>query len=196
MKKFKLIILIVLIFFARYPAFCIENYSDTKKEIIVLYNANKIKEAYQLISKIPENERDSELWLIAANITQDYDRTLDTIYLLQKAISVDQKNYKAYYNLGNLYLRDKKYNSAILNYKLCLKYNKEFAYGWYNLGNTFLELEDLSNAKKAFMRAISYNSSEPDFYYNLAYTYKKMNNKKQAQKMLNIYNVLTEQREN
>lgn len=192
--KFLKILLIIFVFIAGIkPAFCGEDYSEMKKEIIVLYNTNKIKEAYQLISKIPEKERDCELWLLAANITQDYDRTLDAIYLLQKAITTDPKNYKPYYNLGNLYLRDKKYNSAIYNYKLCLKQNKEFAYAWYNMGNAYLGLEDYPKAKSAFMRAISFGLSEPDFYYNLAFTYKKLNKKKQAEKMLKIYNTLMEQ---
>lgn len=168
-----------------------ENYEKTKQEITVLYNANKIKEAYQLILTIPEDKRDSEIWLIAANITQDYDRNLDAIYLLKKAVNINPKDYKAYYNLGNIYLNENKFNSAIENYKLCLKHNKEFSYAWYNLGIAYLAVDDLQKAKSAFMRAISYNSSNPDFYFNLAYTYKQLNQKKQAEKMLKIYNTLT-----
>ena len=70
--KFLKFLLIIFVFIAGIkPAFCGEDYSEIKKEIIVLYNTNKIKEAYELISKIPEKERDCELWLLAANITQD-----------------------------------------------------------------------------------------------------------------------------
>lgn len=172
----------------------LSNITELKEQVIVLYNANKLKEAYQLISKIPEDKRDSEVWLIAANITQDYDRTLDTIFLLQKAISVDGENYKPYYNLGNIYFKDKKFNSAISNYETALKYNKEFPYAWYNIGCCYLELQDYTKAKSAFQRAITFKNDDPDFYYNLAYTFKKLNKKKQSEKFLKIYNTMLEQR--
>ncbi len=184
-----------LLFFILTSHICFskENIDEIKQQVIVLYNANKLKESYQLISKIPEDSRDTEIWLLAANITQDYGRELDTIFLLQKAISVDPNNYKAYYNLGTIYLKNNKLNSAINNLKLSLKYNKEFAYAWYNLGCAYLGLLDYKKAKKAFMKAISFNSAEPDFYYNLAYTYKILGNEKQSKKMLEIYNSLIEE---
>lgn len=194
MKNYFKIILLLIFLFLPQLSFAKENIEETKQQIIVLYNANKLKEAYQLISNIPEDERDGEIWMLAANITQDYGRTLDAVFLLQKALSVDTNNYKIYYNLGLLYLRDNKFNSAINNFKLSLKYNKEFPYAWYNLGCAYLGLFDYKRAKSAFMRAISFNTTEPDFYYNLAYTYKKLDNKKQAEKMLKIYNTLIEQR--
>ena len=40
------------------------------------------------------------------------------------------------------------------------------------------------------MKAVSLKSDEPDFYYNLALTYKKLNKNKQAQKILDKYNML------
>jgi len=147
-----------------------------------------------MITNIPENQRDSEIWLLAANITEDYGRDLDATALLEKAISVDPMNYKAYYNLGNLQLKGNKYYSAIASYNKCLKIKKDFAYGWYNLGNAYLGLDEYSKAKSAFMRAISFDTVNPDFYYNLAFVYKKMGKIKQAEKMLNIYNTLIEQK--
>lgn len=196
MKKIFLLLFLISFIFSSQVCFADEEISldVLKKEIIVLYNTNRVKEAYQLISSIPESERDSELWLLAANITEDYGRDLDATYLLEKSISVDPKNYKAYYNLGNLNLKGNKYYSAIIAYNKCLKIKKDFAYAWYNLGNAYLALDEYSRAKSAFMRAISYLTTEPDFYYNLAYTYKKLKNEKQAQKMLEIYNTLIEQK--
>ena len=57
MKEVVLIILFSLFFC--FPVFAEDNFSETKKEIVVLYNTNKLKEAYQLISKIPEDKRDA-----------------------------------------------------------------------------------------------------------------------------------------
>ena len=168
--------------------------ATTKQEIMVLYNTNRIKEAYQMISNIPEGQRDSEIWLLAANITEDYGRDLDAMALLEKALSVDPTNYKAYYNLGNIQLKGNRYYSAIESYDKCLKIKKDFSYAWYNLGNVYLKLDNYQKAKSAFMRAISFNKTNADFYYNLAYAYKKTGNIKQAEKMLNIYNTLMEQK--
>ena len=193
MKKI-LIYIFTVLFFINFSESCFaaDNYIEMKKNIKVLYNANKLKEAYSLILQMEEEIRDAEIWLLAANITQDYGRDLDAIYLLQKSVSTDPKYYKAYYNLGNIYLRDKKFNSAIHNYKKCIKYNYKFAYAWYNLGNAYFELEDYSRAKNAYKKAISIRNNDPDFYYNLALVYKKENKTKQAQKILNTYNSLKE----
>lgn len=196
MKKILSILFLIGYIFSAQVCFSAENddISTLKQEILVLYNTNRIKEAYQLISNIPENQRDSEIWLLAANITEDYGRDLDATALLEKAISIDPTNYKAYYNLGNLQLKGNKYYSAIASYNKCLKIKKDFSYAWYNLGNAYLALDEYSKAKSAFMRAISFETVNPDFYYNLAYTYKKMGKIKQAEKMLNIYNTLMEEK--
>jgi len=189
-KISKLILSILCLLFLSQDCFALDNFQETKNNIKVLYNTNRLKEAYQLISQMDENLRDAEIWMLAANITQDYGRDLDTIYLLQKAISSDPKYYKAYYNLGNIYLKENKYNSAIVNYKKCVRYNPNFAYGWYNMGNAYFQLEEYNHAKSAYKKAISVINNDADFYYNLALTYKKMNKNKQAQKILDIYNQL------
>lgn len=195
MKKILFLILAVSFIFSSQICFAAEeDYDVMKKEVVVLYNTNRVKEAYQLISKIPEDKRDSEIWLLAANITEDYGRDLDASYLLEKAISVDPTNFKAYYNLGNLQLKGNKYYSAIASYNKCLKIKKDFPYAWYNLGNAYLAIDDYSRAKSAFMRAVSFLNTEPNFYYNLAFTYKKLKKDKQAQKMLEIYNTLIDQK--
>lgn len=163
----------------------------SKSDIIALYNANKLQDSYQLISQIPEDKRDAELWLILANITQDYGKDIDAIFLLQKVISVDPGYYKAYYNLGNLYFKDGKFIKAIENYELALKFNKNFPFAYYNLGCCYYSDGQYGKAKSNFQKAIKLKSTEPNFYYNLALTYKKMNNKKQAQKMLDTYDNLS-----
>lgn len=165
---------------------------EQKREIIALYNANKLQEAYQMVAKIPEEERDAEMWLLIANITQDYNKELDSFFLLQKAIEKDPKFFKAYYNLANLYMNDNKLTKAIENFNLSIKYNKNFAYAYYNLGCCYLKLNDYKKAKSYFAKAIQIKNTEPSFHYNLALVYKKLNNKKEAEKALNNYNKLLE----
>ncbi|MDD3237557.1 MAG: tetratricopeptide repeat protein [Candidatus Gastranaerophilales bacterium] len=159
-----------------------------REAIIALYNANKLQEAYQLIATIPESDRDAEMWFLLANITQDYDKEMDSVFLLQKAIEVEPTFYKAYYNLGLIYLKDNKTVSAIQNFQQAVKYKKDFAYGYYNLGCAYLKDSEFKSAKSNFIKAIQLKNDEPDFFYNLALTYKKMNKNKQASKTLAIYN--------
>ncbi len=188
---FRQILIILFLITAILPSFAADDYTVMKKDIIALYNSNNLQDAYLLIAKVPEEQRDADLWLILANITQDYDKELDSIFLLQKAIAVDPTYYKGYYNLGNLYLKDNKIVKAINNYELAIKYNKEFPYSYYNLGICHYKDGNYSKAKFNFLKAIKLKPTEQNFYYNLALTYKKMNNKKMAEKALMSYNALS-----
>lgn len=192
MKRYLNLVFVVFTLFVC-CSICIaaENQQPDKQSIIALYNSNKLQEAYQLIASVPEEKRDAEMWLILANITQDYDKTIDSVFLLQKALEVDPQYYKAYYNLGLLYLNDNKLTKAIENFENALKYNKEFPYAYYNLGCCYLKDAEFRKAKNYFLKAIKIKSDEPSFYYNLALAYKKMNNEKMAQKALDAYNSLT-----
>ena len=105
---------------------------------------------------------------------------------------MDEKNYKAHYNLGNIYLEQDKPNLAISEFKKVVKYNPDFAYGYYNLGCAYLKIDKPKTAKWQFYKAIDLNNQVADFHYNLAYTFKKLGNEKQAKAYLDIYNKLVE----
>lgn len=187
----KIFILFALILGTISVSFSQESNLPSKADIIALYNSNKLQDAYELISQIPEENRDAELWLLLANITQDYGKDIDSVFLLRKAISVDPGYYKAYYNLGNVYFKDGKTLKAIENYELTLKYNRNFHPAYYNLGCCYFNDKQYGKAKSNFLKAIKLKGTEPNYYYNLALTYKQMNNKKQAQKTLDIYDNLS-----
>ena len=60
--------------------------------------------------------------------------------MYNKAIEVDGDFFKAYYNLGNIYLNDGKPNMAIEQYKKVIKLKPDFAYAHYNLGCAYIKL--------------------------------------------------------
>ena len=167
--------------------------NDIREQAKFLYNSNKLDEAQQLFNKIPDGEKISDDWLFLANIAQDREKLLDAVFLLKKAIAADDNNYKAHYNLGNLYYYDNKINMAISEYKKVLKIKKDFAYAYYNKGCCYLKKESWFNARYEFGLAIKANPNEPAFYYNLAYTYKMMKKDKKAQEALEMYNKLMTQ---
>lgn len=164
--------------------------NDIREQAKFLYNSNKLDEAQQLFNKISESEKDSEDFLFLANIAQDKSKPIDAVFFLKKAIELDDNNYKAHYNLGNLYFADDKINMAIDEYKKVLRIKKDFAYAYYNKGCCYLKKKSWFNAKYEFGLAIKANPEEPSFYYNLAYTYKMMKRPKKAQEALDIYNEL------
>ena len=194
MKKIinSILIISILLFGANFAM--AKNVEETKQEILALYSANHLQEAYEMISALTEEERDYELWYILGNISQDFNNNTNAIFFLQKATILNPEFDKAHYNLANIYLKEKRYNSAIEEYKVAIKIKKDFPYYWYNMGCAYLGLKDYSKAKSAFNKAIKLNTSEPDFYYNLALTYKNLNNTKKAQENLDIYNKLVKEK--
>lgn len=169
-------------------------FADTalNEKINILYAGNNIKEAFSNILSINEDERTEQQWILAGNILQDEGKIDDAIFMYNRAIVVNEKSYKAHYNLGNIYLQQEKPFLAIDEFKKAVKYNPDFAYGYYNLGCAYIKAGKLKTAKWQFLKAIDLNNQVADFHYNLAYTYKKLNNEKQAKVYLEYYNKLME----
>ena len=186
MKK---ILSIFLIIFGLFGVCSADELGDRIK---ILYAENNIKEAFNLLLSIPEEERTSEQWLMMGNILEDEGQMDEVAFMYNSAISADNKNYKAHYNLGNVYMSQNKPNMAIAEYKKATKYKPEFAYGYYNLGCAYLKIGKPRAAKYEFFKAIDINNQVADFHYNLAYTFKLLKNEKQAKIYLDYYNKLVE----
>jgi tetratricopeptide (TPR) repeat protein len=192
----KILLLVVFICFAS-VGFCdeIQNAKSAKTDeetnlstqARVFYLDNNLKKSFDIISSIPEDERTAQDWLLLGNVLQDQDKTPEAVFMLNRAILVDKKFYKAYYNLANIYLQEEKPNLAIANYKNAIKYKSEFAYAYYNLGCAYIHIGELKKAKSAFLNAVNYNKNEPDIYYNLAYIYKKLGKEKNAKIYFDFY---------
>jgi len=196
MKKiFGLLIVFILFITSTSQCFAEKSFEERKKDIIAVYNSNNLEEAYNMISKITEDERDYELWFLLGNISQDLNNDTNASFFFQKSILLKPDFDKAHYNLGNIHLKEKRYNTAINEYKLAIKYKKDFPYYYYNMGCAYLGLKDYKNAKNSFEKAIKLKPDAADFYYNLALAYKKLNNEKEMQKALDMYNKLADKEE-
>ena len=184
--------ILLLIFLFNSAVFAEELDSDTifdlKQNAYALYNTNHTNEAYEMLKKIPEASIDPETYLILANIYEDKNRPDDAIDNLNKAIKKDPKFYKAYYNLGLIFMKKQIYSMAEENFELAVKYNKESPYALYNLGCAQLKLGEYSKAKKNFIKAIYLKKDEKNFYYNLAYANKMLGKEKASKKIIDFYN--------
>ena len=192
MKKIFLILTLFLFFVQCNSCFGEQSFEEKKKEIIALYNSNNLEEAYKMSSAITEDKRDYEIWYLLGNMSQDFGNEENAIFFFQKSILLKPEFDKAHYNLANIYLKEKKYNSAINEYKLAIKHKKDFAYYYYNLGCAYLGLKDYKSAKSEFEKAIKLKSNEANFYYNLAFALKQLKKDKEAKTALETYNKLKE----
>ena len=113
--------------------------NDLREQAKFLYNSNKLNESLELFSKIPDTEKISDDWLFLANIAQDNNKEIDAVFFLKKAIQADDKNYKAHYNLGNIYFSDNKINMALNEYRKVLRIKKDYAYAYNNKGCCYLK---------------------------------------------------------
>ncbi len=167
-----------------------EKYQNITNQANIFYAENDIKSAFNLFLSIPENERSAQNWLLLGNILQDQGKIDEAIFMYNRAIQLDDKYYKAHYNLGNIYLQDGRPNMAIEQYKKVIKLNPEYAYAHYNLGCAYIKLGKYSKAKFELLTATDLKNTVPDFHYNLAYVYKQLKKEKQAKQYLEYYNKL------
>lgn len=161
---------------------------DIKQNAFALYNTNHINEAYEMLNKIPNDKKDEEIYLILANIEQDKNNEDEAIKNLEFAIQKKPEFYKAYYNLGCIFMKKRIYPVAIANFELAKKYNKENPYIFYNLGCAYMNAGEFKKAKKNFIKAIYLKNDEKSFYYNLAYVNKKLGKEKDSKKIIDFYN--------
>ncbi len=189
MKKLTVLLISFLVMLiGTSSCFAEKSFEEKKKEIIAVYNTNNLEEAYKLISKIPEDERDYEIWYLLGNLSQDLNNNTNASFFLQKSLLMNPEFDKAHYNLANIYLSEGKYNSAIKEYKLAIKYKKDFAYYYYNLGCAYLGIKEYREAKSNFEKAIRLKPTVASFYYNLAYACKNLNDDKCLNTALENYN--------
>ncbi len=163
---------------------------DLYAQALALYSDNSNEAAFETFKQIPEYARTTTAWTLMGNILYDMGKKDEAIFMYRRAIAVDSNNYKAYYNLGNMYLEDDVFYTAIDCYKDAIKAKMNFPYAYYNLGIAYVKTGNLKKAKSAFLNALEYKKDVPDFHYNLAYVYKLMNKPKLAQTYLDNYNKL------
>lgn len=164
----------------------------TSQQARALYAQNDIDKTLSILLSKTEEERSAEDWLLIGNIMQDKNKVDEAILDFNKALEKDPKFYKAFYNIGYIYLSQDKPNLALTYLKKSVKYNPNFSYGYYNIGCAYLKLKNYGSAKYNFFKALDLQNNDPNIYYNLAYSYKMLKKDKQAQTYLDIYNRIIE----
>ena len=102
--------------------------SPTGQQANILYAENNIQKAFELLVSIPAQERTAQNWLLMGNILQDLGKTEEAVFMYNQAAVTDSNDFKAFYNLGNMYLDEEKPSLAIEEYKKVLKLKPEYPY--------------------------------------------------------------------
>lgn len=115
------------------------------------------------------------------NLTQNQD-DIQAEMAYRRAISKNDSNSVAKYNLGNLYYRNNSLGEAFMRYKQAgltaeSKADKHKAY--HNLGNVFMKNKEYPKAVEAYKEALRNDPTDDQTRYNLALA--KEENKKQQQ---------------
>ncbi len=169
---------------------CFGANEELSKQAVAFYSDNNYNQTLDTLLRIDEKDRTAQDWLLLGNLLDEKGQKEEAVFMYQKAIVVDKKFYKPYYNLANIFLNEEKYHIAIENYKEALKYNKTNPYVYYNLGCAYLRSGDANKAKTQFLKALELKNDVPEFQYNMAYTYKTLGKSKIAQIYLDNYNKL------
>ena len=137
MKRFfKVLFVCLLAIMSINYSFAAISKEEKKQQIIALYNANKLDEAYTMISSMTEDERDYELWYILGNISQDYGNADNAIFFFQKA------------TILNPDLGQKQYKDAKAAFLTAIKLNANEPDFYYNLAFAYKNLGEKEKAQK------------------------------------------------
>lgn len=172
-------------------AFC-QSTQDIKEQAFALYATKNYSEAFNLLDNLSADEKTEDIFLILANIAESNNDDNLAIQNLNKALDKNPSYYKAYYNLGCILAKKNSYPLAIDNFKLAIKYNKTNVSSYYNLAYSEIKIKDYKNAKKNLIKALELDPLNKDCLYNLAYCYKQLGKEKQAIKILDSYNRLSD----
>ena len=77
---------------------------ELSKQAVAFYSDNNSNKAMDLLLQIEEKNRTPQDWLLLGNLLEENGEKSNAIYMYQKAIAVNNKYYKSYYNLANIFL--------------------------------------------------------------------------------------------
>ncbi|WP_086047891.1 tetratricopeptide repeat protein [Hugenholtzia roseola] len=98
----------------------------------------------------------------------------------EKAITLNEKDYRYFFNLGNLHQKQKNYTLAVENYEKALKLDNSVYEIHHNSGVVLLALQRNAEALAVLNRAIDLQASDANLYLTRSEAAAKMNQNEQA----------------
>lgn len=91
-----------------------------------------------------------------------------------RAIELNPRHFKAYFNRGFSYDKLGDFRSAIADYTKALEIDPGNAYTFYNLGISYDRCGQFQLAVENFSQAISIDPNNADFYHNRGFSFRKL----------------------
>jgi tetratricopeptide (TPR) repeat protein len=98
----------------------------------------------------------------------------EAVPYLRKAIALCPENYNAYTFLGEIYLRQKLYDSSAYYFQKAVDYKVNMSYAWEGLGTIASYKNDHYTAKTKFIRSMEYGNQNVNLFFNLGRTYEML----------------------
>ncbi len=103
------------------------------------------------------------------------------IDLYKQAIQLDPNRAQAFFQLGMLFMKQKKYPDAIKNFENVIKLNPELPNTYFNLGYIYAMSKNYTKAEEMYIQAVELKPSYQDeALYNLALVQSKLHKDKET----------------
>jgi len=146
----------------------------------------KLAQSYQ---KAGQLEKAEELYIMLSQLSPEeakiYFNTIIRMYddakmpdkavaAAQKMIELDPGNYEAYYNLGAMYVKMKKFTEAAATFQNSIELRPDFDIAYANLGYSYSQLKKYSDAISAFKKMVEIVPDNSDGWFNLGINYMQL----------------------
>ena len=166
------------------------NFAKEKQKILKLFKDKKYLEVsklgFRLYKQTPNDIDLVQILGLTLINTQNFSEAENYFKKLLKL----KKSAEAYYTLGNIQKKIKKYDNAISSFENALKLNPKFSEAFNNLGNTKKLIHKRDEAISHYKKAISLKEDNIPALINLSIILKENNNYKELisvyEKILNL----------
>lgn len=196
------------------------NASNSYIEIAIDYaNAGLYQDAGNLLSGIEDTEKSALYFYYTgyyaflkgdANKAKKYFNTgfhcspdmvfpnrLEDIVVLEKAIAINENDYKAYYYLGNFYYAKRRYDDALICWEKSIAICNTFPTTHRNAGIAYYnKFNRKQEALQSFEKAFECDTSDSRILFELDQLYKRFNTKPEVRlSLLNKFQLLVKERD-
>lgn len=159
-----------------------ENIKNIKKKIQSFYSKNDFFSVEKYIKQNVKNFNNNDEILVQLGLALACQSKLDEAkQYLTKAISLNQGNVDAYYNLAKVYELNKEEKKAVILYKKIIRLDPNYINAFLNLAMVAYEKKKINLAILIIKKGLKLNSNSYELYNNLGQIYHSLFNYEKAE---------------
>lgn len=114
--------------------------------------------AQELVKVLSQKDTNSEMNQAIAYMNQNDYKSAKKI--LDKFVKANSEDFQVYYYLGHISYATAKYEDAVKNFGLAIRYNPEYPLSYYSIGLTFDKLKEFSKSRSAYEQFLQLETDE------------------------------------